>query len=219
MPADAAELYDTWLSPNGIHGWLPEEATILVEDGRVTYPAWHHLDGAVGGWGYDVKVMSDDYPGMGQAPGWGEPVVTVRTMPLLVPVTDRVRDLFQGSGLALIERWSYGAVATAQPVLSLRQSLAVLGGEVAACAHLGASRRSNPQPGEAVPYPEGLEHRVAFLRGEQSDAGHRGAGPHDLPQFGARGHGGKDGGWSLVEGGLPAVEPQMGSAVGVDLAQ
>ncbi len=104
MPPGDAELQDTWLTPNGINGFLPEDATILVEDGRVTFPVWHHLDGAVGGWGLDVKVMSDDFPGASGTPGWDCPVVTVRTWPLRVPVTDRVRGLFARSTLTLVER-------------------------------------------------------------------------------------------------------------------
>lgn len=103
MPADAAELYDTWLIPNGVAGLIPEDATILVESGRVTFPAWHHLDGAVGGWGDDVRVLGDDFPTLSGAAG-DMPVVEVRTMPLLVPVTDRVRELFARSTVSLVER-------------------------------------------------------------------------------------------------------------------
>ncbi len=102
---DTDELQDTWLTPNGVDGLIPERAEIVVKGGQVTFPAWHHLDGTVGGWGRDVRMEADDIPNVAHDdPRWGVPVTSPRTVPLRVPVTARVRELFARSTLTLVER-------------------------------------------------------------------------------------------------------------------
>ncbi len=106
MGADFDELYDTWLTPNGVEGWMPENATVTVTGGQIRYSHWRHLDPASSPWDKDVMVASDLWkPGEGHDAGTGgEPVVDRRTVPLAVPVTDRVRELCRKTGLNLVEK-------------------------------------------------------------------------------------------------------------------
>ncbi len=106
MPTHDAELVDTWLTPNGVVGWIPDGSTIVVEGGQITWPRWRHLDADSNPWERDVMVASDLWkPGEHHDAGSGDtPVVDERTAPLRTPVTDRVRDLFRRSTLTLVER-------------------------------------------------------------------------------------------------------------------
>lgn len=111
MPAAVAELYDTWLIPNGIVGGLPEGATITVDHtaGTVTWPQWQHLDPNSGPWDHDVRVASDSWTAEQRAarrddPAGDQPDTIDQTVPLAAPVTDRVRELFRHGGLNLVER-------------------------------------------------------------------------------------------------------------------
>lgn len=107
MPVEHAELYDTWLIPNGIVGLLPLDATITVVAGRmVIFPEWRHLDPTSSPWDNDVMVASDLWgAGIGGDPDDGDkPLVNERTELLKVPVTDRVRELFSRTSLTLVER-------------------------------------------------------------------------------------------------------------------
>lgn len=113
MTGAAAELHDRWLRPNGISGWLPERSTITVKDRQITYPAWRHSDGTLGGWGQDVMVVSDTWtpeqreralhsPG-GLPDEAYQPLTVERTVPLVVPVTDRIRELAASVGVELVD--------------------------------------------------------------------------------------------------------------------
>lgn len=117
MTVLAAELYDTWLTPNGVDGWLAATATIRVEDDRITFPSWRHLDGTLGGWGHDIMTVREwrqcsplsavEIPRPRGTVLLGEDhdlVAVLRTRPLVLPVTNRVRHLFDLSGLILAER-------------------------------------------------------------------------------------------------------------------
>lgn len=111
MPVAPAELHDTFLAPNGVDGWIPEHAEIVIEDGRITFPRWRHLDGTVGGWGKDVAIASDRWtdeqrwaPRAADDPAGGAPDVEMHTGPLVASVTDRVRELFRLCELRLVER-------------------------------------------------------------------------------------------------------------------
>lgn len=46
MPRRDAELQDTWLTPNGVDGFLTEHAVITIHNGEITYAAWLHTDGS-----------------------------------------------------------------------------------------------------------------------------------------------------------------------------
>jgi hypothetical protein len=97
MLADCAELYDTFLCPNGVTGWIPYGATVSVHDGQITFPVWVHRDGCRGGWRSDVLVEareSDCAP---------QPVTITVTRRLAVPVTPRIRYLCGITGLDLQE--------------------------------------------------------------------------------------------------------------------
>ena len=113
MPARHAELADTWLVPNGIAEWLPERAVVVVAHGTITYDAFAFSD---------VPIVDHDGPLPGVGRGWGrnillnreinplgtddphEAVIRPRSVPLVQPLTDRVRALFAESELTLIER-------------------------------------------------------------------------------------------------------------------
>lgn len=106
MPALEAELTDTWLIPNGIVGRIPMGSTITVADGQITWPRWRHLNADSEPWADDVMIASDLWKeGEKGDPGdKNVAVVDERTVALLVPVTDRVRKLFElTSGLTLVE--------------------------------------------------------------------------------------------------------------------
>ena len=107
MPALEAELTDTWLVPNGIVGLIPAGSTITVAGGQITWPQWRHLSPESGPWDRDVMIASD----MWKEGEKGDPkdrnvaVVDERTTQLRMPVTDRVRELFELTGdLTLVER-------------------------------------------------------------------------------------------------------------------
>lgn len=108
-----ADLYNVWLKPNGIIGWIPDGAPVTVDStaGTVTWPKWRHLKAKSGPWEKDVKVVSDDWPqwpqkvpdGVDRAT-FGQPVVDWVTTPLIAPVTERVRALARKRRLNLVER-------------------------------------------------------------------------------------------------------------------
>jgi hypothetical protein len=103
MPAEAAELYDTWFEPNGIMEFLPEDCVVRVDAkaGTITYTSFVWNDGVARGYNGDIAATCDK--GL-SARVWriardaglgGEDVILEqRTVPLLAPVTDRVRRLF-----------------------------------------------------------------------------------------------------------------------------
>lgn len=102
MPASVAKLYDEFLAPNGIVGWMPEQPTVVVANGRLTAPLWRHRSGD-GPWGRNVLIKSDLDRSLYASPNDG-PVIDPLTVPLVVPVTDRVRKLARASGLRLVEQ-------------------------------------------------------------------------------------------------------------------
>lgn len=79
----ALEVYE-WLKANGVDEWLPDEPDIYVAGGELTYTAWV-WDGPRG-WDMDHVRVED----RGGGPAG---VFELRTVPLLVPLTDRVREL------------------------------------------------------------------------------------------------------------------------------
>lgn len=111
LTGDHAELYELWLKPNGIIGWMPENATVTVDAkaGTITWPKWRH-SGNDGPWGHDVVIAMDLDPNLRPVPGGGSvegagdaPVVDETTAPLKVAVTERVRDLCRETGVNLVE--------------------------------------------------------------------------------------------------------------------
>jgi hypothetical protein len=102
MPHPYGELYDLFLTPNGIRGWMPERPTVVVAGGTITAPIWRHR-GHDTPWGPDVLIKSDFDHTVYGTPDDG-PVTDQLTAPLIVPVTDRVRELAREAGLQLIER-------------------------------------------------------------------------------------------------------------------
>lgn len=103
-----AKLFEQWLQPNGIVGWLPEHATIVVntDAGTVTWPKWRHLGAASGPWEEDLMVVSDrwtDKQRRSFTRDPGAPVVDKVTVPLAVPVTPEVRVMCRKLGLNLVE--------------------------------------------------------------------------------------------------------------------
>ncbi len=113
MPAAGAELYDRWLVPNGIAEWVPEDATFRVDAGSgwITYTSFVWDDGVVRGWNHEFAAVGDE--------GLSERVRVLartarrdsngvlfedRVVPLVVPVTDRVRELFRVSEAAKMMR-------------------------------------------------------------------------------------------------------------------
>lgn len=107
-----AALFNAWLRPNGVIGWMPENSTITVDSvaGTVTWPRWRHLKAKSGVWDRDVMVVADFWPG--QLPPADQidpdegmrPVVDMVTTPLVVPVTDQTRAWAKKCGLNLVER-------------------------------------------------------------------------------------------------------------------
>ncbi len=107
MPTHDAELVDDWMTPNGVVGWIPDGSAITVAGGQITWPRWRHLDADSDPWDRDVMIAADLIPA-GQVYDTGEgnvAVVDERTVPVQVPVTDRVRELFRlTDDLNLVER-------------------------------------------------------------------------------------------------------------------
>jgi hypothetical protein len=109
---DAAELYD-WFASNGVDEWLPEAADVRAGGGRLTYTSFVWPTDADRGW--DVAMLMSHDPGAGgrrealRRQGREVRVDEVgtlfeeRSVPLLVPVTDRVRRLFAASRMRLAE--------------------------------------------------------------------------------------------------------------------
>lgn len=85
-----AAAYD-WLAANGIDEWLPEGGTIKVKGGRITYTAFQFEGGRRGYDGADIVVKGD------------VAATEQRTVPLVVPLTDKVRAAFRVGGLTLKE--------------------------------------------------------------------------------------------------------------------
>lgn len=127
MPAEAAELYDTWLEPNGIAEFIPEDCVIRVDAraGAITYRSFVWNDGVRRGYNSDMaatcdKGLSPRVRAIAEAAGLRDVdiITEVRTVPLLVPVTDRVRRLFASNavrrpnpigepcGPTLVEGWA-----------------------------------------------------------------------------------------------------------------
>ncbi len=104
-----AELFETWLRPNGIVGWMPENPRIVVDvtSGTVTWPQWRHETGD-GPWGKNVVVKSDAWADSERRTRNSDedgPVIDQRTVPLVEPVTDQVRALCRGLGVELVEQY------------------------------------------------------------------------------------------------------------------
>jgi hypothetical protein len=88
MPApDVAEVYD-WLGANGINEWLPDGFHVTIVGDQLTYTGWKWAGER--GWNWSNVVPGGAHED--------------RTVPLLHPPTDRVRELFTGLGLTLVER-------------------------------------------------------------------------------------------------------------------
>ncbi len=107
MPAGIAALYDEWLIPNGVVGWIPENPTITVVSGKVmTCPVTRHLDTASSPWDSDLMCQADLWgPGVGgDSDEASKALVDERTVLVKVPVTDRVRELCAATGVTLVER-------------------------------------------------------------------------------------------------------------------
>lgn len=109
LTGDHAKLFETWLEPNGIIGWLPENPTVVVDAaaGTVSWPKWRHLNGGSGPWDRDVAVKSDawaDSERRTRPSSDDGPVVDQRITALRAPVTDEVRTLAQRCGMNLVER-------------------------------------------------------------------------------------------------------------------
>lgn len=85
-----AEVYD-WLAANGIDEWLPENPTVTIAGDRLTYTAFRFR----GERGWDVeKIVFNPETGM---------LTEDRTVPLVVPPTDRIRFLAARIGMVLVE--------------------------------------------------------------------------------------------------------------------
>lgn len=84
-PADENELYDTWLNPNRIDGWLPENVTFEIDTNgaTITYDAFRTVDGGHGTWDPDDIARDGD----------GHVIIEQVTVPMAVPPTQRVREL------------------------------------------------------------------------------------------------------------------------------
>lgn len=120
MTADESEIYD-WLEANGITEYLPEHAEVRVDTkaGTLTYTSFVWNDDARRGFNSDIAATCDDLServwDIARKAGLGPTVdskdhreiTEMRTVPLRVPPTDRVRRLFAKSGLRLKEarRW------------------------------------------------------------------------------------------------------------------
>ncbi len=104
MPSMWAELVDNWMEPNGMVGWIPDGSEVVVQGGQVSWSEWRHRDPTSGPWDKDVMIAADLWPAGHSGDNGDEPVVNKRTVPLKVPVDDRVRELFGLSTLTLVER-------------------------------------------------------------------------------------------------------------------
>lgn len=105
MAGDWAELVDSWLTPNGLEGWIPDGSTIVVEGDRITAPLWRHRNADSAPWNGDDLMIAADLWGPGVEGDDGDrPLVDERIVALQVPVTDRIRELFDRSTLTLVER-------------------------------------------------------------------------------------------------------------------
>jgi hypothetical protein len=104
-----AALFEKWLRPNGIIGWMPEDPTIVVDlaGGTVTWPKWRHLNGGSSPWEKDLAVKSDawsDSERRTRSSDEDGAVIDQTTTKLRAPVTDEVRDLARRCGMRLEER-------------------------------------------------------------------------------------------------------------------
>ncbi len=113
LTGDHAELFEAFLGPNGIVGWMPENARVVVDTtaSTITWPRWRHLNKASGPWERDVMIASDldpslrcGGPGEPAVKGYDVPVIDQMTTMLVQPVTDHVRDLCRKTGLNLVEQ-------------------------------------------------------------------------------------------------------------------
>ncbi len=104
---DHAELYESWLEPNGLIGWMPENATITVDSaaGTITWPKFrHNSPGAP----WDGVATKSDYWTDAELQERGSEqdglIVDETTVPLVAPVTERVRELANATGVTLVEK-------------------------------------------------------------------------------------------------------------------
>jgi hypothetical protein len=95
-----ADLYDLWLAPNGIVEWLPERTTFVVASGQITYESFRWRKR-----GFDPGelVLRRELEPFLDADKGVEAALEHRTVPLLAPLTDQVRELFAASELTLTE--------------------------------------------------------------------------------------------------------------------
>lgn len=89
MEPHYAEVYD-WLALNGINEWLPQGPTLDIRGDRLTYTAF--VWNGPRGWDSSHIAMR-----RGEAP------VERRTVPLLVPLTARIRELLAAGGWSVME--------------------------------------------------------------------------------------------------------------------
>lgn len=109
LTGDHARLFESWLGPNGVIGWMPERPTIVVDRkaGTVTWPKWRHLHGGSSPWEKDLAVKSDawaDSERLTRPSSEDGPVIDQATTTLRVLVNDEVRTLARKCGMELVER-------------------------------------------------------------------------------------------------------------------
>jgi hypothetical protein len=96
---NAAEgiVYD-WLAANGVDEWIPERPTFTVDAGTLTYSAWRwQVDrGGRSLRGWDVGNV--------ELAGAYDIAREDRTVPLVSPLTERVRKAMSAGGVVLVER-------------------------------------------------------------------------------------------------------------------
>lgn len=86
------ELYD-WLVANGINEWIPEAPALRIDPAAGTLTYTSYLWSGPRGWSADGFQVDAD----------GDPAVEQRTVPLVVPPSERIRELLAGTGATLEE--------------------------------------------------------------------------------------------------------------------
>lgn len=88
--------YD-WLARNGVDEWLPENPTITIEDGSLTYTSYRWSGPR--GWDVENIERTDDKAGL---------MAEDRTVPLVVPPDDRTIAAMRARGATVHIRRSGG---------------------------------------------------------------------------------------------------------------
>jgi hypothetical protein len=108
LTGDHAELYELWLKPNGIIGWMPENGKVVVHPnaGKITWLKLRHQNPDGDPWANDIVVKSDSWTSdelITRSRDEDGLVSDTVESDLAVPVTERVRELAKATGIKLIE--------------------------------------------------------------------------------------------------------------------